>query len=91
VQLRCHVRRLPTEATNRKIVSIEDDDIHISELFHDDLCENIDGISVVAFNDPIGFEHFTENKENYASRLTRIRKIFSQKNLLRFLKLKTGC
>jgi len=64
---------------NNRIVSIVDDDLDITELFHLALCENIDGISVVAFNDPIGFEHFTENKENYASRLTRIRKIFSDK------------
>jgi len=31
------------------------------------LRQNIDGVSVFSFIDPItAFEHFTENKENYA-------------------------
>ena len=51
-----------------------DDEIDITELFHDALCENIDGISVEAFNDPIiAFEHFTENKENYALVISDLR------------------
>jgi len=51
---------------NNRIVSIVDDDLDITELFHLALCENIDGISVVSFNDPvIAFEHFAEYKENY--------------------------
>jgi DNA-binding NtrC family response regulator len=59
---------------NNRIVSIVDDDIDITELFHDALCENIDGISVVAFNDPIiAFEHFTENKESYALVISDLR------------------
>ena len=54
-------------STNKKIVSIVDDDIYIAQLFHEALSENIDGISVFSFNDPVmAFEHFTENKENYA-------------------------
>jgi DNA-binding NtrC family response regulator len=54
-------------STNKRIVSIVDDDVYIAQLFHDALSENIDGISVFSFNDPImAFEHFTENKENYA-------------------------
>jgi DNA-binding NtrC family response regulator len=38
------------------------------------LCENIDGISVVAFNDPIiALEHFTKNRENYALVISNLR------------------
>jgi DNA-binding NtrC family response regulator len=52
-------------STNKRIVSIVDDDIYIAKLFHEALSENIDGISVFSFNDPImAFEHFVENKEN---------------------------
>lgn len=50
-----------------KIVSIVDDELDITELFHDAVCGSIDGISVVSFNDPvIALEHFTQNKERYA-------------------------
>jgi len=50
-----------------RIVSIVDDEIDTTELLHDALCGNIDGISVVSFNDPaIALEHFIDNKENYA-------------------------
>ena len=50
-----------------KIVSIVDDDLDITELFHDAVCDSIDGVSVVSFNDPvIALEHFTQNKERYA-------------------------
>jgi DNA-binding NtrC family response regulator len=50
----------------KRIVAIVDDDIDITDLFHDVLYQNIDGISVIAFNDPIiAYEHFTENKKNY--------------------------
>jgi DNA-binding NtrC family response regulator len=53
--------------TNKKIVSIVDDEVDISELFHDALSNKIAGISVVSFNDPlIALEHFIENKKNYA-------------------------
>jgi DNA-binding NtrC family response regulator len=49
------------------MVSVVDDDIYIVKLFDDALRENIDGISVFSFTDPIvAFQHFTENKENYA-------------------------
>jgi DNA-binding NtrC family response regulator len=52
-------------STNKRIVSIVDDDIYIAKLFHEALSENIDGISVFSFNDPImAFEHFVTNKEN---------------------------
>jgi len=50
-----------------KIVSIVDDDLDITELFDDAVCDSIDGVSVVSFNDPvIALEHFTQNKERYA-------------------------
>jgi DNA-binding NtrC family response regulator len=53
--------------TNKRIVSIVDDELDISELFHDALSNKIAGISVVSFNDPvIALEHFTANKKNYA-------------------------
>jgi DNA-binding NtrC family response regulator len=48
-------------------VSIVDDEIDITELFQDALCSNIDGISVVSFNDPtLALEHYNQNKKNYA-------------------------
>lgn len=60
--------------TNNKIVSIVDDEIDVTELFHDALCNNIDGITVVTFNDPvIALEHFTDNKENYALVISDLR------------------
>ena len=50
-----------------KIVSIVDDDLDITELFDDAVCDSIDGVSVVSFNDPVtALEHFTQNKERYA-------------------------
>ena len=52
-------------STNKRIVSIVDDDVYIAKLFHEALSENIDGISVFSFNDPvIAFDHFLKNKEN---------------------------
>ena len=60
--------------TNNRIVSIVDDDIYITKLFDVALRENIDGISVFSFNDPImAFQHFTENKENYALVISDLR------------------
>jgi DNA-binding NtrC family response regulator len=60
--------------TNNRIVSIVDDDIYITKLFDIALRENIDGISVFSFNDPImAFQHFTENKENYVLVISDLR------------------
>ena len=57
-----------------RFVGIVDDDIDITALFHDALCENIDGICVVAFNDPItAFEHFTDNKKAYVLFISDLR------------------
>ncbi|MDP9489806.1 MAG: response regulator [Thermoproteota archaeon] len=53
-------------AADKKIVSVVDDDLNTTELFHIALSENIDGISVVSFNDPvIALEHFAANKDAY--------------------------
>jgi DNA-binding NtrC family response regulator len=54
-------------SSSTKIVSIVDDELDITELFHDAVCDSIDGVSVVSFNDPvIALEHFMQNKERYA-------------------------
>lgn len=54
-------------SSSTKIVSIVDDELDITELFSDAVCDSIDGVSVVSFNDPvIALEHFTQNKERYA-------------------------
>ncbi|HJR85319.1 MAG TPA: hypothetical protein VJ772_08135 [Nitrososphaeraceae archaeon] len=53
-----------SSSTSKRIVGIVDDEIDITDLFSDALCQNIEGISVQGFNDPnIAFEHFLENKE----------------------------
>jgi DNA-binding NtrC family response regulator len=63
-----------TGPANKKIVSIVDDEIDVTELFHEALCNNIDGITVVTFNDPVlALEHFTDNKENYALVISDLR------------------
>ena len=65
------VRRCPV---NSRIVSVVDDDIGTATFFHEALRQNIDGISVVSFIDPVkAFEHFTENKENYALVISDLR------------------
>ncbi len=54
-------------ATNKKIVSIVDDEIDITVLFENAICADITGISVVSFNDPgTALEHFSKNKHAYA-------------------------
>ena len=54
-------------ATNKKIVSIVDNEIDITVLFENAICADITGISVVSFNDPgIALEHFSKNKQAYA-------------------------
>ena len=56
-----------TMSNNQRIVSIVDDEIDITELFQDALSRNFDGVSVVSFNDPtLAFEHYIQNKQNYA-------------------------
>src|ERR671925_2298584 len=61
-------------STNKSIVSVVDDDVYIAQLFHEALSENINGISVFSFTDPImAFQHFTENRENYALVISDLR------------------
>jgi len=61
-------------AANNKIVSVVDDDLNTTELFHVALSENIDGISVVSFNDPvIALEHFAANKDAYVVVISDLR------------------
>ena len=59
---------------NNRIVSLVDDDISTATFFHEALRQNIDGVSVVSFIDPIkAFEHFTESKEDYALVISDLR------------------
>ena len=61
-------------AENKKFVSVVDDDLNTTELFHVALSENIDGISVVSFNDPvIALEHFAANKDAYVLVISDLR------------------
>ena len=60
--------------TNKKIISVVDDEIDISKLFRDALCKNMDGVDVVSFNDPVTpLEHFTDNKVSYALVISDLR------------------
>ena len=60
--------------SSRKIVSVVDDDIDISKLFQRALSENMEGITVVSFNDPIlALEHFNENKSEYVLVISDLR------------------
>ncbi len=59
---------------NEIIVSVVDDDLGTAIFFHEALRQNIDGISVFSFTDPVkAFEHFTENNENYALVISDLR------------------
>jgi DNA-binding NtrC family response regulator len=61
-------------SSNQRIVSVVDDDSSTATFFHEALRQNIDGISVFSFIDPVkAFEHFTENKENYALVISDLR------------------
>ncbi len=61
-------------SSNDRIVSVVDDEIYITKLFHEALRQNIDGISVFSFIDPVkAFEHFTENSENYTLVISDLR------------------
>ena len=63
-------------SSNHKIVSVVDDDISTAMFFHEALGQNIGGISVLSFIDPVNaFEHFTENKEKYALVISDLGKV----------------
>ena len=48
-------------STDKRIVSIVDDDIYITKLFDDALRQNIDGITTFTFTDPImALKHFQD-------------------------------
>lgn len=73
------------DTVSKRIVCVVDDDIDISTLFHDVLCENILQASVYAFNDPIAaLKHFAEYKQTYALVISDLR--MSGLNGLEFLK-----
>jgi DNA-binding NtrC family response regulator len=60
-------------STNNRIVSIVDDELDITELFHDALYR-IAGISVFPFNDPmIALKHFTINNQEYVLVISDLR------------------
>ena len=61
-------------SNNDRIVIVVDDEIYITKLFHEALRQNIDGISVFSFIDPVrAFEHFTGNSENYTLVISDLR------------------
>jgi DNA-binding NtrC family response regulator len=62
------------ESSFKRIVAVIDDDIDITTLFHDILCENVLEASVYAFNDPVqALKHFAENQSNYALVISDLR------------------
>jgi DNA-binding NtrC family response regulator len=61
-------------SSKNRMVSVVDDDVSTATFFHEALRQNIDGISVFSFIDPVkAFEHFTENKEKYALVISDLR------------------
>jgi DNA-binding NtrC family response regulator len=53
-------------STDNKIVSVVEDELDITNLFHDALRKTIYGVSVVSFNDSVlALKHFKNNKKNY--------------------------
>ena len=60
--------------SDERIVSVVDDDASTATFFHEALRQNIAGVSVLSFIDPIeAFEHFAENKENYVLVISDLR------------------
>ena len=61
-------------AIDSRMVSVVDDDVGTATFFHEALRQNIEGISVFSFTDPVeAFEHFIENKETYALVISDLR------------------
>jgi DNA-binding NtrC family response regulator len=53
-------------SSNNIIVSIVEDELDITNLFHDALRKTVYGVSVVSFNDSVlALKHFKKNKGNY--------------------------
>ena len=64
----------PFTSHNEKFISIIDDELDITELFSDALCQNVVDASVVTFNDSVkALEHFTENQKMYALVISDLR------------------
>ena len=64
----------PCMSSNNRMVSVVDDDVGTATFFHEALRQNIEGISVFSFTDPVeAFEHFIENKETYALVISDLR------------------
>jgi DNA-binding NtrC family response regulator len=75
--------------SSKRIVSVVDDEIDITTLFHDALCENIIEVSVFTFNDPVAaLKHFRENESDYALIISDLR--MSGLNGLELLKKAKG-
>jgi DNA-binding NtrC family response regulator len=61
-------------SSKNRMVSVVDDDVSTATFFHEALRQNIDGISVFSFIDPVkAFEHFTENKDDYSLVISDLR------------------
>jgi len=61
-------------STSSPFVSIVDDDLATTKLFHEALSENVDNVRIVSFTDPvIALEHFSENKDVYALVISDLR------------------
>ncbi|HZA69140.1 MAG TPA: response regulator [Nitrososphaeraceae archaeon] len=61
-------------SNEKNFVSVVDDEVDITALFHDAISQNIFGISVIVFNDPIeAIEHFIANKNDYAVVISDLR------------------
>ncbi|HEX2408782.1 MAG TPA: response regulator [Nitrososphaeraceae archaeon] len=53
-------------STNSEIISIVEDELDITNLFHDALRKTIYGVSIVSFTDSVhALKHFKKNKKNY--------------------------
>jgi DNA-binding NtrC family response regulator len=64
----------PFTSDNERFISIVDDELDITELFSDALCQNVVDASVITFNDSVkALEHFTENKNMYALVISDLR------------------
>ncbi|MDW0265548.1 MAG: response regulator, partial [Nitrososphaeraceae archaeon] len=64
----------PCMSSNNRMVSVVDDDVGTATFFHEALRQNIEGISVFSFTDPVeAFEHFIENKETYVLVISDLR------------------
>jgi DNA-binding NtrC family response regulator len=53
-------------STNSEIVSIIEDELDITNLFHDALRKTVYGVSIVSFTDSVrALKHFKKNKKDY--------------------------